>query len=428
MLKLIPVKEDFLHYVWQYKKFDFSNLKTVNGEKLSILNTGNYLQQSGPDFFNAQISIDNQKWAGNIEIHLKSSDWYLHHHETDKNYDNVILHVVWEYDTPIFRKDNSEIPTLELKYYVSNENLFQYQALVSKKSWIYCENQIQSVDDFKFQNWKERLFFERLERKAIPIQKLLEETDNDWEAVLFCLLAKNFGLNTNGETFLKMAQFIPFSIIRKERFEVENLEAMFFGNTDLIPIDAEDIYAKNLKSRFEYISQKYQLQKITLTPVQFFKHRPDNFPTIRLAQLAMLYHQNENLFSKLNSINRVSEFYSLFDIQTSKYWQTHYLLDKESVNKRKYLSKSFIDLVVINTIIPIQFAYAKSLGKENSESILELSREIKPEKNSVIEKFNQFEIKATNAFDTQSLLQLKNEYCNFSKCLQCSVGIQLLKS
>jgi hypothetical protein len=422
------VKEDFLHYVWQYKKFDFSNLKTVNGESLSISNVGNYFQKSGPDFFNAQITIENQKWAGNIEIHIKSSDWYLHHHEKDDNYNNVVLHVVWEHDTPIFRKDNSEIPTLELKQYVSKEVLENYQSLVSKKSWIYCENQIKMVDDFIFQGWKERLFFERLERKSIPIQKLLEETDNDWEAVLFCLLSKNFGLNTNGETFLKMAQSVPFSIIRKEGFEVENLEALFLGRTDLIPIDAEDNYTKDLKSMYDFISHKYQLQKIILSPVQFFKHRPDNFPTIRLAQLAMLYHQESNLFSKVISINKLKDFYSLFDTETSDYWLTHYQLDKKSVKKKKKLSKSFIDLIVINTIIPIQFAYAKSLGNENSETILELIREIKPEKNAIIQKFNQFGLDSINAFDSQSLLQLKNEYCNMSKCLQCNVGIQLLKS
>ncbi|WNM20428.1 DUF2851 family protein [Flavobacterium capsici] len=422
------MKEDFLHYVWQYKKFDFSNLKTVNGESLSISNVGNYFQKSGPDFFNAQITIENQKWAGNIEIHIKSSDWYLHQHEKDDNYNNVVLHVVWEHDTPIFRKDNSEIPTLELKHYVSKEVLENYQSLVSKKSWIYCENQIKQVDDFIFQSWKERLFFERLERKSIPIQKLLEETDNDWEAVLFCLLSKNFGLNTNGETFLKMAQSVPFSVIRKEGFEVENLEALFLGRTDLIPLDAEDNYTKDLKSNYDYISHKYQLQKTILSPVQFFKHRPDNFPTIRLAQLAMLYHQESNLFSRVISINKLKDFYSLFEVETSSYWLTHYQLDNESVKKKKKLSKSFIDLIVINTIVPIQFAYAKSLGKESSETILELIREIKPEKNVIIQKFNQFGLDAINAFDSQSLLQLKNEYCNLSKCLQCNVGIQLLKS
>jgi hypothetical protein len=422
------VKEDFLHYVWQYKKFDFSNLKTVSGELLTIINCGNYLQQTGPDFFNAQIVLGNQKWVGNIEIHIKSSDWYLHHHEKDANYDNVILHVVWEHDTPVFRKDNTEIPVLELKNYIKKKELENYRQLISQKSWIYCENQIAKIDSFVLSNWQERLFVERLERKYMPIEQLLIETGNDWEAVLFCMLAKNFGLNTNGEAFLKIAKSIPFSVIRKESVEVANLESLLFGMADLFPIDAEDNYTKDLKKRFEYISQKHKLRKMTIEPVQFFKHRPDNFPTIRLAQLAMLYHKQQNLFSKVIVAKKVKDLYQLFEVITSDYWQTHYQFDKESPKKKKQFSKSFIDLLVINTIVPIQFAYAKSMGKEASESLLDLLREVTAEKNIIIEKFSGFGIKAGNAFESQSMLQLKNEYCNYSKCLQCALGIQLLKA
>lgn len=421
------MKEDFLHYVWQYKKFDFSNLKTSNGDLLVILNSGQYLQLSGPDFFNAHIILNEQKWAGNIEIHVKSSDWYLHQHEKDENYDNVILHVVWENDAPIFRKDNTEIPTLELKKYVPKEVLENYLKLKAQKSWIYCENEIASIEDFIFKSWQERLFFERLERKEIPILELLRETENNWEAVLFCMLAKNFGLNTNGEIFLKMAKSIPFSVIRKESFEVENLEALLFGMTDLIPAQPEDNYAKALKNQFEYCVKKHQLEKKNIEPVQFFKHRPDNFPTIRLAQLAMLYHVHQNLFSKIISISKMDDFYQLFDISVSDYWQTHYQFDKESPKKKKKFSKSFVDLLIINTIIPFQFAYEKYQGKDASEMILELVKSIAAEKNTIIDKFSVFGLKSKNAFETQSLLQLKNEYCDKSKCLECGIGIQLLK-
>lgn len=421
------MKEDFLHYIWQYKKFDFSNLMTVAGESLTVVNSGQYLQLSGPDFFNAQIILNEQKWAGNIEIHVKSSDWYLHQHEKDENYDNVILHVVWENDSPIFSRNNAEIPTLELKKYVSKEILENYLKLKTQKSWIYCENQIGSVDDFVFANWKERLFFERLERKEIPILELLRETENDWEAVLFCMLSKNFGLNTNGEMFLKMAKAIPFSIIRKEGHEVQNLEALFFGMTDLIPHEPEDNYSKILKNQFEYSIQKYQIEKRYVEPVQFFKHRPDNFPTIRLAQLAMLYHKHQNLFSKIISVFKLEDYYSLFDISVSDYWQSHYQFDKESPIKKKKFSKSFVDLLIINSIVPFRFAFAKNQGKESSELILELMQSISAEKNTIIDKFAFFGVKSKNAFDTQSLLQLKNEYCNKGKCLQCAVGIQLLK-
>ena len=422
------MKEDFLHYIWLYKKLDFTNLKTTNGEVITILNFGQYIQQAGPDFFNAQIMIDNQKWAGNIEIHIKSSDWYVHHHEKDDNYNNVILHVVWENDTPIFRKDNSEIPVLELKDYVSNKELNNYRELTSQKSWIFCENQIAKVPNFVFTNWQERLFFERLERKSNPIQQLLQETENDWESVLFCMLAKNFGLNTNGEMFLKVAKSITFSIIRKEALEITYLEALLFGQANLIPLDGEENYPKDLKSWYDYIALKYKLDKPTIAPIQFFKHRPDNFPTIRLAQLAMVYHLQRNLFSKIIEAKSIQDVYKIFDVSVSNYWKSHYNFDKVSSKKEKTLSKSFIDLLIINTIIPIQFAFSQNQGKDSSEFLIDLISNIPAEKNTIIEKFTTFGIKSNNAFQTQSLLQLKNEYCIQKKCLQCAVGLELLKN
>jgi hypothetical protein len=421
------MKEDFLHYLWKFKKFDVLNLKTVNNEEITIVNVGQYLELAGPDFFNAQIVIGAQKWAGNVEIHLKSSDWYVHHHEKDVGYENVILHVVWEHDVAVFRSDNSEISVLELKNYVEKATVDNYQSLMTPKSWIFCEKQLKDVDEFALQNWKERLFFERLERKSQPIFDLLEQTNQDWEGVLFCLLAKNFGLNTNGDIFYRMAQSIPFSIIRKESFEVENLEALIFGTAGLLESEKEDNYFKDLKFRYFYLLHKYQIGKICLEPVQFFKHRPDNFPTIRLSQLANLYHRQQNLFSKISTLNSLKSTYELFQITASEYWQSHYQFDKESPIKKKTLSKSFIDLIVINTIIPIQFAFAKSHGKEISEDLISLLNEVAAEKNAIIEKFTSFGIQSKTAFETQSLLQLKNEYCNKSKCLECAIGTELMK-
>ncbi|SDW84053.1 DUF2851 family protein [Flavobacterium degerlachei] len=422
------MKEDFLHYLWRYKKFDTLNLKTSKNEDVTISNVGQYLELAGPDFFNAQITIGDQKWAGNVEIHLKSSDWYVHHHEQDVAYENVILHVVWEHDTEIYRKNNVEIPVLELKNYVHKTALDNYTLLVTPKSWIFCEKQLSTIDDFVVKNWQERLFFERLERKSKPIEELLVQTNNDWEAVLFTLLAKNFGLNTNGDIFFKIAKSIPFSIIRKESFELENLEALLLGSAGLLNEEKEDNYYENLKFRFDYLIHKYQLEKSVFEPVQFFKHRPDNFPTIRLSQLASLYYVEQNLFSKVNTINSIASVYSLFKVGASEYWQEHYQFDKLSPMKKKVLSKPFVDLIVINTIIPILFAFAKSQGKEIAENLIELINEIAPEKNAIIEKFSAFGIKSTNAFETQSLLQLKNEYCNKSKCLDCAIGIELLKN
>lgn len=421
------MKEAFLHYLWKFQKFNNLSLKTTSGEDISIINSGQYLELSGPDFFNAQICIGNQKWAGNIEIHLKSSDWYIHHHEEDRAYENVILHVVWEHDTEIFRKNNIEIPVLELQYFVDPKVVASYQALQSKKSWIYCENQLEGFPNFILNNWLERLFFERLERKSKPIFELLNETNSDWEAVLFLLLAKNFGLNTNGDLFLTIAKAIPFSVIRKESFELENLEALLFGTSGLLDKDVEDTYASDLRFRYHFLANKYQLQKPVIQAVQFFKHRPDNFPTIRLAQLAALYHSNRNLFSNLIGLCSLKEMYTILSVTTSNYWMTHYQFDSTSPCKKKQLSQSFIDLVVINTIAPLQFAFAKSQGKEITEEVIQLFKDIKAEKNVILDKFKLVGIVAKNAFDSQSLLQLKNEYCNKSNCLQCAIGIELLK-
>ena len=422
------MKEDFLHYLWKFKKFDTLNLKTAQDEQITIIKTGDYLELAGPDFFNAQITIGNQKWAGNVEIHLKSSDWYVHGHEKDAAYENVILHVVWEHDTEIFSRDNNEIPVLILKDYVASEILSNYNSLVMPKSWIFCEKDIGKIDDFIIKNWQERLFFDRLERKSKFIYDLLEETNQDWEGVLFVLLAKNFGLNTNGNSFLQIAKSIPFSIVRKESFEIENLEALLLGTSGLLDDDKEDIYFTDLKLRYYYLLNKYQLEKRHIDSVQFFKHRPDNFPTIRLSQLANLYHKHQNLFSKVTVLKSVKSVYELLNVSASVYWSNHYQFDKESLKKPKSLSKSFMDLIIINTIIPIQFAYSNIRGESIAEELIAFMNEVTPEKNAIIDKFQSFGVSAKNAFETQTLLELKNEYCNQKACLKCVLGVELLKN
>ena len=422
------MQEEFLHYLWVNKKLPFTQLKTHLNESLEINHFGQYLQNAGPDIFNAQISINQQKWAGNVEIHIKSSDWYLHNHENDANYDSVILHVVWDNDTPIFRKDNSEIPTLELKKYVSLSEINKYKSLIASKSWINCENEIAKIDTFIWNNWLENQFLNRLERKSEIIDNRLQETNNNWEAVFFEMLAKNFGLNTNGDCFLQLAQSIPFSVIRKESFDAENLEALLFGKLNLLEENMEDEYYFKLKNNWEYLKIKHKLQEdIGLQP-QFFKLRPDNFPTIRLSQLIGLVCNNQNLFSQLINTKSYLDIKKLLNSETSEYWKNHYNFSKTSKLKSKVLTSKFIDLIIINTIIPVKFCYDKSQGKLDLENLIELLETIPSEKNAILDKFSEFNVKATNAFQTQSLIELKNEYCNKNKCLNCAVGLQLLKN
>ncbi len=421
------MREEFLHYVWHNKKFDFSNAKTVCNKEITIIDSGKYTKGTGADFFNAQLIIDDLRWAGNVEIHLNSSDWYLHNHHNDPNYNNVILHVVWNHDVDVYYRDQTVLPVLELKNYVAETLKSEYMNFNFSKSWIFCENQIQHINRTILEKWKEELFFQRLQEKAFPMKTLLDASQNDWEAVLFCMLAKNFGLNINGSVFFDLAKSIPFSVIRKEAYEVENLEALFLGGAGLLENDFQETYPKELQNRWNYLKIKYNLNDVRIEQVEFFKHRPDNFPTIRLAQLAMLYHKNQYLFETLVQSVSLEDFYSLFELGTSNYWNTHYVLDKESPKKRKLLSKSFIDLLIINTVIPMKYLYQHYQQKIDYQQLLQPLQAVKPEQNIIIDRFKQIGISSNNAFDTQALLQLKKHYCDHKKCMNCSIGLSLLQ-
>jgi uncharacterized protein DUF2851 len=422
------MKEDFLHYVWQLQLFKVKKLLSSNQEPVIILNKGQYNTNTGPDFFNAKVKIGNQLWAGNVEIHVKASDWYVHHHEIDSNYNSVILHVVWENDAEIFRSDNTVIPTLVLKDYIELFVLNNYRNLLSKKSkWINCEKHIAEVDSFILNNWLERLFIERLEQKALLMTSLLKESAHDWEAVLFVLLAKNFGLKVNGEAFLNMAKSVDFNVVRKVRADKQDLEALFLGMGNLLDKAVDINYYKTLKTQFDYLKVKFKLAPSLAHKIQFFRLRPDNFPTIRLAQLAALYSKHHNLFSLLIDVKTPEEIYKAFTVAVSDFWTSHYTFTSEKTGRRsKKLSKSFIDLLIINTIVPLQFVYQKHIGKSNSEKIIGLLQQIKPEKNSIITKFKALGLSVENAFKTQALLQLKNNYCAKNNCLQCKIGHNLI--
>lgn len=429
ILKRKTMNEEFLHYVWKYQLFSFHNLKTTFEEDLTILKVGSHNHNSGPDFLNSQIEINNQVWFGNIEIHVKSSDWYVHHHEIDQNYDAVILHVVWEDDATIFMKDNRPLPVLVLKDFVFKSALNNYQNLFSiKQRWIPCEMEISSIDNFTLGNWKERLFFERLERKSDTMNALLVLNRNDFEAVLFQLLAKNFGLKVNGEAFFNLAKSFDFSILRKVRSNEQQLSALLFGQAGFLEKVIEDEYHQQLKIEYKYLQHKYSLQPIVNMQFSFFRMRPPNFPTIRIAQFVSLYHLHHNLFSKIIQIDSLKGFYKLFDVSINSFWKTHYTFYKTSKSSPKKITKSFVDLLLINTIIPLKFLYQKNRGEVNENEFLDILQEMKPEKNSIVSKFNEIGVKAKNAYESQSLIELKNNFCEKKLCLQCGIGVKLLSS
>ncbi|WP_242206277.1 DUF2851 family protein [Aestuariivivens insulae] len=421
------MQEKYLHYIWRHKKFELTNLRTAGGEAIIIKSVGQHNHNAGPDFFNAQLIVGEQLWAGNVEIHVKSSDWFLHNHEQDKNYDNVILHVVWEHDTEVFRNDKTIIPTLELKDYTSEAVLDNYKALLgSQGNWINCESDFPYVDNFILNNWLERLYFERLEQKTAAIEALLEASKNDWEAVLFKMLSKNFGLKVNGEAFLSMANTIDFSIVRKVQSNRLCLEALFFGQSGLLEDIIENGYYYNLVIEYRLLKQKFKLDNTKVLSLQFFRLRPLNFPTIRLSQLAGIYHQYQNLFSKIIELQTLDAFYELFNISASSFWENHYTFQKESRSSIKTVSRGFVDLLLINTIIPIKHCYAKQQGVSADEVILNLISEIKLEKNSVVEAFHKLNPIATSALHSQAFIELKKSYCDKNRCLGCAVGNSLL--
>jgi len=424
------VREELLHFIWKYKKLPLNGLISSNGDTIAIVNLGTHNHLAGPDFFNAQVRIEDQLWAGNVEIHIYSSDWYIHKHEEDSNYDNVILHVVWQDDASVFRKNGSEIPTLELKNYIPQSLLNTYKGLLhnKKRTFINCENNISNIDSFVFQNWTERLYFERLEQKSNSITALLRASQNNWEQVLFEMLLKNFGLNINGDAFQSLAAHLNFSVIKKLRSNVLQLESVFFGMSKLLEDKTiHDFYFIELKKEFEFLTKKYSLENTGVIKPAFYKLRPPNFPTIRLSQLASLYHLNENIFDQIIKASNIEELYELFDVTASAYWIDHFSFGKNSRKSQKRLTKNFIDLIVVNTILPIKFNYSNYIGKEVYDEILSIIEAIKKEENAIVSGFQKHKIKANSIKDSQALIQLHQEYCTKNKCLECVVGNTLLQ-
>lgn len=420
------MREDFLYHVWKYRKFDAESATTSEGELLKILHPGFQNENSGPDFFNAKIQIGEQLWAGNVEMHLKSSHWYVHEHQNDSQYDNVILHVVWEHDVDIFRKDNSVVPTLILKDKVEEAVLQAYNNLLFREHLkLNCENDFKSFSNFQVEHWLERLYFERLESRSGLIHELLAKTGNDWEAVLFTLLSRSFGSKVNADAFMNIAQSFDFKLIHRLGHNQISLEALLLGQAKLL--NSTDKYGSELTREYEFLVNKYSLTNDHLSTPQFFRLRPDNFPGLRLAQLAALYSNKKHLFLDVIKADNLEDLRSLFKLEIPNYWKSHYHFNKEHAPRNKNLTSSFIDILLINCVIPIKQSYARFGGQEKEDLIQELITGITAEKNAIIGMFNKLRPNtAINALHSQALLQLKTNYCDANRCLQCELGASLL--
>jgi len=419
--------EDFLHFVWKFRLFDMIDLKTLEGEDLKIIETGEHNTHAGADFFNSKIKINKTLWAGNIEIHLNSDDWNKHNHQHDKAYNNVILHVVYETGNQVSTDSKNSIPVLELKGKIKRRIWNNYENLIQNKNWIPCENQIKSVDVFTINNWLERILIERLERKTAEILQNLNLNKNNWEETFYRYLAKNFGYKINALPFEMLAKLLPNAIIAKHKNNLLQLEALLFGQAGMLEDTMDDEYYNILKKEYLFLKHKHNLKPIEGSLWKFLRLRPIGFPTIRIAQFAMLIHNSSHLFSKILEARSVKELERFFNMGTSEYWDTHYTFGNISNEKVKYAGHDFVNNIIINTIVPFLFVYGKKKGiPKHCETALKLLELIPSEKNSIITKWGEIGVKSKSAFQSQSLLELKNSFCSQKKCLNCGIGNEIL--
>ncbi|HEX6848704.1 MAG TPA: DUF2851 family protein, partial [Chitinophagaceae bacterium] len=362
-------------------------------------------------------------WAGNVELHLLSSDWIKHHHHIDKNYGNVILHVVWEDDFP-----NYNMPVLQLKNRIARILLQRYEDLMNGQGFIPCGKMIATVRPIILESWKERLVAERLTRKSALVGACLKQNNDHWEETFWWLLARNFGIKINAEVFESMARTVPVSILAKHKNQIHQLEALLMGQSNLLNEKFKEDYPIMLQKEYEFYKGKYKLRQISYTPF-FLRMRPRNFPTIRLAQLAMLVHRSEHLFSKIKETASLEDVKKWLDVTANDYWHYHYRFDAPSSYRKKNLGASMIDNILINTICPVLFAYGHyNKEQKYKNKVLQWMEEINAESNSITKGFQQAGIQNKNARDSQALIELKNEYCSKKRCLDCAVGNALLKN
>lgn len=420
------MKEDFLHYIWKFLKFNTSDLKCTEGNVISILHNGEYLSSSGPDFFNAKIIIGDQLWVGNVEIHLKSSDWYAHQHHQDENYQNVILHVVWEHDVDIVNRFGLPIPTLELKHIVDPKLLKKYNTSFHHPA-LPCKENLVQVSKDKVHWWQLQLMINKLNEKSALIENKVSAANNYWEEVFTQQLFKNFGTLVNGMVFEEVINQTTYQVFNKLRANTISLEALLFGQAGMLPKDPIDNYTMELCREYKFLKNKYQLEPIS-SRVQFFKLRPDNFPTIRMSQFCHLISNNQSLFFELMSTNSLKHFYIKLSAEVSEYWKSHYVFDKLSTKmKNKSLSKSFIELLLINTVLPFKYAYHKH-KEEVVDEVLAIYEEMQFEMNAIVNIYPKEYFFKQNALHSQSLVYLNKVYCRQKKCMSCEIGVQIVKN
>lgn len=423
------MRENFLHFLWRWRRFQAADLRTTEGQTLEILHPGEYNTHAGPDFFNARLRLGDTLWAGNVEIHLRASEWLAHRHDEDTAYDNVILHVVLEEDRPIAHaRTGRRLATLELRGRIPPKILETYHRLEHERLWVPCANFLPEVPGIVLHNWLDRLLVERLEEKTASIAQVLAATGNHWEETFYRMLAHSFGLKVNAEPFGALAHAVPLLLLAKYRNHALQIEALLFGQAGLLDSDFADPYPKELAREYRHLRHKHALVPLNATHWKFLRLRPANFPTVRLAQFAALMSRSVQLFDQMLETRTLQELENLFLAEPNAYWLTHFQFDKPSAPRRKLPGRDFLHLLVINTIAPFLFHYGKTKGRSDlQQRAFELLEALPPEANTITDNWGNLRIPSRNAYQSQALIHLKTRYCDAKRCLECAVGTALLK-
>ncbi len=421
--------EDFLHFVWQFRMYNSQALFTTEKESLRVLNCGFSNKNAGPDFTNAKLIIDGTTWVGNVEIHLKSSDWRKHKHQIDQAYDNVILHVVYEDDERICRADGSLIPTFTLNQLISQQLFERYEGLMNATNTFPCEAQIGNIDPFVITGFLSRVLVERLAQKTEEVIDVLHQLQGNWDETFYQLMAKNFGFKVNALPMQMLAQSLPQQLFAKHKDQTLQIEALIFGQAGFLNQSFEDDYPTKLKDEYHFLSKKYQLAAIDLSLWKFLRMRPQNFPTLRLAQFAALVIKSNHLFSKILEVKNVKDLQYLFsELPIHDFWKTHYHYNKSAASVNVQLGKSSIENILINTVALFLFAYGKYTGQPNYQTrAFYLLESILAEKNNIVSSYTEAGVEIKNAYQSQAILQLRKDYCNKKQCLHCGIGLKILK-